>query len=125
MVHACTHARLHDDVQVYTNRSNVRDIERQHEHWSSPAVLDSSNSSLIASYTSPVEAALNNGHVCFMFVDDGRLLEKSVTAATSPTASPGHHPQGPAVVPLLATDLWQVIKDVAPNKVRCSSERAM
>ncbi|GFH16730.1 uncharacterized protein HaLaN_13212 [Haematococcus lacustris] len=57
----------------------------------------------LAVYASAVDAALNQGQVALLFIDDGRLVE----GGDSPTE----------ITSLLSTDLWQAIKALAPHKV--------
>ncbi len=55
----------------------------------------------LAVYSSAVDAALTQGNIALLFIDDGRLAEMG----------------GDDVSPLVATDLWQAIKELAPHKV--------
>ncbi len=87
-------------LQVYTNRSNARVAEE--ELWCAPSVLDV-RTGAASSYASAVETALNQGMVALALIDDGRLVESGGSAAN--------------LCPLLAADLWQVMKKLAPHKV--------
>ncbi|KAJ9515538.1 hypothetical protein QJQ45_021643, partial [Haematococcus lacustris] len=88
-------------LQVYTNRSNARWVESQ--RWGPAQVLDATATSASV-YASAVDAALNQGQVALLFIDDGRLVE----GGDSPTEQ---------ITSLLSTDLWQAIKALAPHKV--------
>ncbi len=49
-----------------------------------------------------MDSALTSGTIGLLFVDDGRLTELG----------------GDEVSPLVASDLWQAIKELCPNKAR-------
>lgn len=62
-----------------------------------------------AVYSSAVDAALTQGNIALLFIDDGRLAEMG----------------GDDVSPLVATDLWQAIKELAPHKVGSEGAAAL
>ncbi|KXZ56979.1 hypothetical protein GPECTOR_1g884 [Gonium pectorale] len=85
-------------LAVYANRSNSQWIED--ESWGPPNVVNTTAASA-SMYSNAVDAALTAGSIALMLVDDGRLAEMG----------------GDEVSPLVASDLWQAIKELAPNKV--------
>ncbi|GIL86770.1 hypothetical protein Vretimale_15639 [Volvox reticuliferus] len=85
-------------LAVYANRSNSQWIED--ENWAPPNVINTTAASA-SMYSNAVDAALTQGSIALLFIDDGRLSEMG----------------GDEVSPLVATDLWQAVKELAPNKV--------
>ncbi|GLC69880.1 hypothetical protein PLESTF_000890900 [Pleodorina starrii] len=85
-------------LAVYANRSNSQWIED--ERWAPPNVINTTAASG-SMYSNAVDSALTSGSIALLFIDDGRLSEMG----------------GDEVSPLVATDLWQAIKELAPNKV--------
>ncbi|GLI69288.1 hypothetical protein VaNZ11_013871, partial [Volvox africanus] len=85
-------------LAVYANRSNSQWIED--EYWAPPNVINTTAASA-SLYSNAVDAALTQGSIALLFIDDGRLSEMG----------------GDEVSPLVATDLWQAVKELAPNKV--------
>ncbi|KAG2489618.1 hypothetical protein HYH03_011898 [Edaphochlamys debaryana] len=85
-------------LAVYANRSNSQWIED--ESWGPPNVVNTTAASA-SMYSNAVDSALTQGSVALLFIDDGRLSEMG----------------GDEVSPLVATDLWQAIKELAPHKV--------
>ncbi|EFJ42867.1 hypothetical protein VOLCADRAFT_119275 [Volvox carteri f. nagariensis] len=86
-------------LAVYANRSNSQWIEDA--SWAAPHVINTTAASASV-YSNAVDAALTQGSIALFFIDDGRMSEMG----------------GDEVSPLVATDLWQAIKEMAPNKAR-------
>ncbi|KAG2448232.1 hypothetical protein HYH02_006817 [Chlamydomonas schloesseri] len=85
-------------LAVYANRSNSQWIED--ESWAPPNVVNTTAASA-SMYANAVDAAITQGNIALLFIDDGRLAEMG----------------GDEVSPLVAADLWQAIKELAPHRV--------
>lgn len=87
-------------LQVYANRSNSSWIEA--EQWKRPNVVDAATIAQ-SGYANAVDRAMSHGEVALLFIDDGRQCQYSVQAGD--------------LSPLIVTDLWQAVKELAPHKV--------